>query len=696
MQKSLLIEIGVEEMPAGWLNNAAVKLNKDICKLLHSSGISYGKSSLFYTPRRIAVLVERVGTKQEDKCIEVTGPPKEVALAKDGAWSQAALGFARAHGIAVEELKIGKKGKNEVVCCAKQIKGTATSAILSSSLPQLISGLEFPKSMHWESSGLTFGRPIRWIVAVLGKTVIPFEIAGVKSGKTSHGLRFYPQIPMTLPDSYESALLANGIVADAKKRKNLIVEQVSKLLAGKKLHLTRSPVEEFLLTPILDEVTNLVECPHALIGTFEKKYLRLPPDVITVAMETHQRYFPLSNQDKTLSHRFAVVVNTKDGDVAEIRRGHEKVLRARLEDADFYYKQDIETPLKTKVDELKSIVWQEGLGTLYEKTERLVKLCKYVTRNCIPPGVLVDAGRLEEATKLSKVDLVTNMIKDGKEFTKLQGLYGSILARKQGVDSKIAEIMEKSSSRVPDLHDCPEAVILRVSDNIDTIVGSFVLGKVPTGSSDPLGIRRAGSSLVRLIVDTKISVPLGELASKTLELYDHDPNAGSAVSGFLIQRFRKYAEEKGIRYDLVDAVLEVRDEDLADLWERVVALDNLKGKEDFITLVMLAKRVRNILKSIKTEIEGSECKKHLLREPEEKTLHTAMVPVEKKFENYLEQGNYRRSLECLLSMAPSINSFFDKVLVMADDVALRHNRLALLQCLHSLFHEVADFSKIAG
>jgi glycyl-tRNA synthetase beta chain len=587
MQESLLIEIGVEEMPAGWLDNAAVKLEKDICRLLHSKGVSYGKASLFYTPRRIAVLVERVDTKQEDKCIEVTGPPKEVAVAKNGDWTQAALGFARAHGVAVEELKLMKKGKNEVICCAKRTKGIDTSAILSSTLPQLISGLEFPKSMHWESSGLRFGRPIRWIIAVLGKTIVPFEIAGVKSGKTSYGLRFCPHIPMKSPDSYESVLLANGIIADAKKRKNLIVKEISKLLEGKKLCLTEGQARDSLLTPVLDEVTNLVECPHSLLGTFEKKYLRLPPEIITVAMETHQRYFPLSNTDKTLSHSFVVIVNTRDGDMVEIRKGHEKVLKARLEDANFYYDQDIETPLGTKVDELKSIVWQEGLGTLHEKTERLVKLCKYVTQNCILSGVLVDAGRLEEAAKLSKVDLVTNMIKDGKEFTKLQGLYGSILARKQGIDSKIAEIMEKSCLWAPDLRDCPEAVILRVSDNIDTIVGSFVLGKVPTGSSDPLGIRRAGSSLVRLIVDNKISVQLGELVSKTLELYDHNLNTESAVSEFLIQRFRKYVEEKGIRYDLVDAVLEVRDEDLVDLWERAAALDNLKGKEDFITLVML-------------------------------------------------------------------------------------------------------------
>jgi glycyl-tRNA synthetase beta chain len=451
-----------------------------------------------------------------------------------------------------------------------------------------------------------------------------------------------------------------------------------------------------LLTPVLDEVTNLVECPHSLLGTFEKKYLRLPPEIITVAMETHQRYFPLSNTDKTLSHSFVVIVNTRDGDMVEIRKGHEKVLKARLEDANFYYDQDIETPLGTKVDELKSIVWQEGLGTLHEKTERLVKLCKYVTQNCILSGVLVDAGRLEEAAKLSKVDLVTNMIKDGKEFTKLQGLYGSILARKQGIDSKIAEIMEKSCLWAPDLRDCPEAVILHVSDNIDTIVGSFVLGKVPTGSSDPLGIRRAGSSLVRLIVDNKISVQLGELVSKTLELYDHNLNTESAVSEFLIQRFRKYVEEKGIRYDLVDAVLEVRDEDLVDLWERAAALDNLKGKEDFITLVMLAKRVRNILRSAKTEIEGSECRKELLKEPEEKILYDAMVSVEKKSENYLKQGDYSRSLKGLLSLAPSINDFFDRVLVMAEEIELRRNRLLLLQRLHSFFRKIADFSKIAG
>ncbi len=501
------MEIGTEEIPAGWLQGTSTQLANKICELLSKEGISHDKPNIFYTPRRIAVLIKNVAIQQEDKSIEITGPPKEVAFDKNGNLTKAGIGFAKAHKVLPSELKVKKKGKQEVIYYQKLQKGKETSEILESALQDIISQIEFPKSMRWESSGFRFARPIRWIVALLDKTVIPFEIAGVKSGNKSQGLRFTLPITIKSANSYEEVLGESGIVANADKRLNLIMENIRKLIKGKDL------------TPeygnLLDEVTNLVESPRAILGKFDKKYLKLPKEVIIAAMETHQRYFALARETGKLAPYFIVVANTKDGDIDKIREGHERVLRARLADAEFYYKEDMKIPLKKRLPELKEVVWQEGLGTLYDKTQRLIELSKYIAQGYIPNA---DLSVLEKAAQLSKVDLLTNMIKDGKEFTKLEGLYGSILAEKQGLDSKVVIAM-KERVGIPDIETSPEGVALAIADRIDTIAGAFILGKTPTGSKDPLGVRRVGNELTSIIIKNHIYIPLKKLIKESVSMY---------------------------------------------------------------------------------------------------------------------------------------------------------------------------------
>ncbi len=688
------MEIGTEEIPTGWLQDASTQLANKICELLSKEGISYDKPEIFYTPRRIAVLIKNVATRQEDKSVEITGPPKEVAFDKNGNLTKAGIGFAKAHKVLPSELKVKKKGKQEVIYCQKLKKGKETSEILESALQDIISQIEFPKSMRWESSGFRFARPIRWIVALFGETVIPFEIAGVKSGNKSQGLRFASPIIIKSANSYEKVLEASGIVANADKRLNLIMESIQKLIKGKDL------IPEY--GNLLEEVTNLVESPRAILGKFDEKYLKLPKEVIITALCAHQRYFALVEKDDILAPYFIVIANIRDGDIDKIREGHERVLRARLEDAEFYYKEDRRVPIEKRVDELKEVIWQEGLGTLYDKTQRLIRLSEYIADNFINN---VDLEVLREAAELCKVDLLTNMIKDGKEFTKLEGLYGSILAKEQDLDSKVVIAM-KERVGIPDIETSPEGVALAIADRIDTIVGAFILGKIPTGSKDPLGIRRVGNELVYLILENDIRLSLETLRgliSKTFNVYEVAVEAAlydmtSQVSRiqeifeFLMQRFLKYLEGKGFKYDIIEAVAYDPNFNPRDLQKRAVALTSRRTR--LSALVTLAKRVGNILGSSKLKVKSEKCKKELLKEPEERKLYNKLISGEKEFDNYLEKREYGSALNWLLELAPFINNFFDKVLVMAKETDVRENRLALLNELYSSFQKIADFSKI--
>ncbi|MDI6840538.1 MAG: glycine--tRNA ligase subunit beta [bacterium] len=690
--KDFLLEIGTEEIPASWLEPASKRLSQLICDLLKTKGIAYGRVNRFYTPRRLAILVKDVAQKQKDKVIEITGPPKENAFDKSGKLTKAALGFAKAHGVDTCELKLKKKGKKEVIFCKKVEKGGLTSKILALALPELVKSIEFPKSMRWEATGMKFARPIRWIVTLFGKNVIKFELAGVKSGRKTQGLRFYPPISIKTASEYKQVLKSNSVFVDSSDRLERIKEGTDR--EANKLGLSYIGYRK-LNPELLREVLNLVESPVAILCKFDEKYLELPKEVIIAALHSHQRYFTFSKEDGTLSTHFIVIANTEKGAIEEIRRGHEMVLKARLEDAEFYYREDMKIPIEKRIEELTGVVWMEGLGTLFEKTQRLISLSKYIAENyIIPEGISVDLNVLNKAAELSKVDLVTNMIKDGKEFTKLEGVYGSILAKEQGLDSEIVKTIQEYS--VP-FSTYPPAVALGNADRIDTIVGSFIIGKIPTGSFDPFGIRRRGNDLIYSIIGNKLHIPLRSLISKATATYKlSNPNIENDIFKFLIQRFKKYLEDRGVRGDIVEAVLGVPNEDVLDLKTRAEALDGLKSKGNFSALVILAKRVRNILKSSKSKVQDSKCKAELLKEPAERVLYNTLISQQDKFENYIGEKDYKSALDWLLNLAPLINNFFDEILVMAPEPELRENRLALLQYLHFyFFQKVADFSKIA-
>jgi glycyl-tRNA synthetase beta chain len=681
MNKTLLFEIGTEEIPASYLESASKQMETLLLSNLKSRSILHGTAKRFYTPRRLSIIVQDVATTELPKKQEVYGPPKEVAFDKQGNLTAAALGFAKAHKVDASQLTVKKKGKKEVICFEKTSKGRKTKAVLKEILPEIIKKIEFPKSMRWEAEGIRFARPVRWIVALFGEEVIPFKIAGVKSVRVTQSLRYHPEISLKDTSAYENAIRKAGIIIDPNERKEIIKKDILEL--SKKAKLQWVEDEELLL-----EVTNLVEVPTPILGESDKKYLKLPKDVIIAALKEHQRYFALEKSDGKLSPNFIAIANTKDGDLEKIRKNNEMILNARLEDAKFYFDEDMKLSLESRIDALKGVVWREELGSLYDKTLRIVDLSKFIAR-WIPK---VNIAFLVRAAYLSKTDLLTNMIRDGKEFTKLEGIIGSEYAKAAGESKKICEaIAEQYLPKFPgdNLPKTREGVALSLADRIDTIAGNSTIDALPTGSFDPFGIRRIANGVVSIIMSNLFHFPLKAIIKEALKGYKTDKGKEEAF-GFLLQRLRGFLEEQNIRYDIINSVIDEGD-DFFDLYLRAKILDSFKAKEEFSRIVILSKRVKNILKGV---AQFSDCKPNLLKEEAEKTLYSKVKEIEPNFNKLLERRDYSKALETLLTLGESIDRMFDEVLVMTPDQKLKNNRLALINHVSLLFLKVADFSKI--
>lgn len=676
--KDFLLELGTEEVPASYLEPASRSMEEIILSLLKDKGISFGRVKNFYTPRRLAILIKAVSPHQRERILIITGPAKDVAF-KDGKPQKSLLGFCKAQNIGLRDIKITKKGKREVVGFEKRKEGEKTEKILAEVLPELIKRIEFPKSMRWESSEIKFARPIRWILCLFGNRVIPFKLAGIKSGRFSRGLRGYPDIEIDKPISYEKNLYRNFIIVDPEKRKQIIREEIERVSKP----LKWLPDEE-----LLSEVNNLVEYPVAVPGKFNSKYLKLPKEVVRAALKGHQRYFSLLKANGKMSNSFVSIANTKDGDLNVIKRGNEKVLRARLEDAEFYYKEDTKERFEKKVEELKGMIWQRGLGTLYEKTERITELSQFISQWVSG----IDGKILRRASRLSKADLATNMIKDGKEFTKLEGIIGRDYAIKSGEKNKVAVAIEEhylprfSGDRLPETL---EGICLSLADRMDTISGASIIHSLPTGSSDKLGIRKCANGMITIILEKSISLPLSRIIKESLKIYGRARTPlDIEILNFLLLRFKTQLQDMGIKYDTIDAVLSVNIDDICELKRRAKIVESFRDKNEFKRIVTLSKRVNNILKGV---VNFKECNEDLLKETAEKELWI----ISRSAKNRLRLSeNYKNSLEILLSLGEPIDKLFDDVLVMAKDRSIRENRLALLKFVSNLFYSLGNFGKI--
>ncbi len=682
MDRDVLIEIGTEEIPAGYLENAVRSFENGLKELFSSSKISYSETRTFYTPRRLAVIVKNVAEKQERVVNKIKGPPAALAF-ENGKPTKMAKGFASSKGVSIDSLKVEKiDGKDYIIAEIEEDIKT-TKEILKDSLFSIIKNIEFPKKMHWEKTNFSFARPIRWIVAMIGNKVISFSVAGVKSSDATRGNRLISSGKIKVnPSNYEKKLKDSYVIVNPEKRRNLLRSLIEK--EAKKVK-----AEPVLPSGLLDEVSNLIENPFVILGSFDEKFLALPDEVVISAMETHQRYFAVKKNKKLLPYFISGINNRSN---KEIIKGNEKVLTARLEDAKFYWETDRKIPIKERLPKLSGIKWHKNLGNLLERTRRLVDISVWLGENLDN----IDISAVKEGAELSKVDLTTLMIRDGKEFTNLEGYIGSEYGRGQGLREKVCRVIEdhyKPRNAEDGLPRSKEAAVVSLADRMDLIVGSFLAGEKPTGSRDPFGLRQAMNGFLKIVSEFKFSFSLDKLIKKNLELFSTEKNEKlfEEIKQFIIEREEGNLQSKEIRYDIAKAVLSEKWNDILNSYLVAKAMMEVREDEsEFEKLVIGQKRVSNILEGK----NPGRVNESLLKEKQEIDLFNKAKDIEPVLKKFIEDREYLEGIKELKKIRPYIDNLFDNVLVMANEEELRKNRLALLYYVRSLFHLFCDFEEI--
>ena len=687
--RDFLLEIGVEEMPARFLDPALAELKELAATALKDNRLAYESLAAYGSPRRIALYVKGMAVSQTPLEMVVKGPAVRVAY-RDGAPTRAAEGFAAGQGVKVADLVQKPVGHVDYVFAVKKEAGRPALEVLPVIVPGLISGLHFPKPMRWGDLEFRFARPIRWIVALFGADIVEFAFAGLKAGRTTYGHRFLSKKPVDLdePAGYVETMRKNYVLVDVQERKNEIWRQVGELARA-----AGGFVEED--QGLLNEVNNLVEYPTALIGEFSPDYLKLPKEVLVTPMREHQRYFPVVDSAGMLLAKFIAVKNGAADHLDIIRAGNEKVLRARLADANFFYQEDLKAPLAEKVAELKKIVFQERLGAVYDKAVRMGEIAAYLAGEL---GAGQEAKEVAlRASALAKADLVTNMV---YEFPELQGYMGREYAVRSGEKQAVSEAIFEhylprfAGDRLPQTL---PGKILSIADKIDTIVGCFAIGIQPTGSQDPYALRRQALGISNIILETKASLSLEKLIETAYCCYQGKvqlelplAKVQKEIAEFFKQRMKGILDERGFSYDTVDAVLSSGYDDLYDVLLRAGALTEFRREPDFAGLLTAFIRANNLSKNAAT----LQINQALLEDSPEKALYTLLSDVEEKAGAYLGQQDYRSLLRAIATLQAPLDKFFTSVMVMVDDTAVRDNRLALLANLAALVKQVADLSKV--
>ena len=683
MAKDLLLEIGTEEVPAHVMPGVLAQLKERAEKAFQENRIAFASVRTLGTPRRMALLVKDLAEKQADVTSENRGPSVKIAFDADGKPTKAAQGFARGQHVAPEDL-VEKDG---YVYAVVHETGKETAELLKTLLPELICALSFPNNMRWGSLEFKFIRPIRWLVALFDSEVIPFEVANVTSGRVSRGHRFLSQGDFSIAkaDDYEKDCEAQYIIVDPEKRKAMIraqIEAVAKENGG------RAEITDDLL----EEVLYLVEYPTALCGRFEEKYLQLPPEAVITPMRDHQRYFPVKDDAGKLLPLFITVRNGGKEYLETVQHGNERVLRARLADAQFFFDEDRKKSLEEHRDKLKTVVFQQGLGTMYEKTERLAQLADFIADEI---GADEKAHKhARRAALLSKADLVTGMV---TEFTELQGIMGREYAKLDGECDKVAIAIDEHYMPRFAGDAQPQTTagrIVSTADKIDTIVGTFHLGKIPTGSQDPFALRRQALGLVHMVIEAKYHLSISRLVAKAMDLYgiteaEERAKMQADVAEFLRLRLRNVLEAEQIRYDAADAVLGDVD-DIYNVLLRARAVTAFTGQKDAAQSMQAFVRVANIARKSAAETIYPE-RFHIA---EEMALYQAYTSTKSAVESLVSGEDFEGAIDALTELAAPIDAFFDNVMVMDKDEATKDNRLALLRGVDGIIREVADFTKL--
>jgi len=688
MEQDFLLEIGSEEIPARFIPGALLSLKGLAQERFNQSRLQYREMKTVGTPRRLALLVFGLSSYQSDKEENIIGPPKTAAYSEDGNPTKVALGFAKAKGIGVEELEFIETPKGVYLGIRKKIQGLPTSVVLTEILPQLILDLPFPKFMRWGNSSLRFARPIHWIVALFGDQVVSFSLDGIESANRTYGHRFMAPQAIALKGvrDYFSQLRQAQVIVDPQEREEILHKEIEVLA-------DRAGGRVLTDTALLQEVNFLIEFPEPVSGEFDPDFLKLPPEVLITSMKEHQRYFPLVNDQGHLLHRFIAVNNTRVHNTNRVVKGHEKVLRARLSDARFFIMEDLKKPLSEKVEALKGVVFHSLLGTSYEKVERIKSLAAHLARKLAPEK----EETVKQTAWLCKADLTSLMV---GEFPTLQGVMGREYALRSGELEEVAQgiyehyLPASVSSALPQT---VNGALVGLADRLDTLVGFFGLGQIPTGSADPYALRRQAQSVILIIWDKGYSLSLGEVVNQVLSSYsgrfkEETLSIKKNLFDFFALRLQHLLEGEGISRETIEAVLSAGWDDFLEVRQRAQALQEFQQHPDFSSLVIGCKRALNILKGISPS-EAGLVKTELLVEDQEKDLYEKVVEKETDLGRLFGQKGYSDYLVLLAQLRPTIDAFFDKVLVMAPEEKIRKNRLALLFHLTSFFNRFALFSK---
>ena len=686
--KSLLLEIGVEELPAGDLDSAIAQLKGSVPRWLDEElHLEHGPISVSGSPRRLAMMVESLAPHQPDRENLVKGPPAERAFGPDGVPTPAAIGFAKGKGVTPKDLEIREiDGGRYVFAVVKQV-GRPAAQVLAESLPGLVAGIKFDKSMRWNDSGVSFSRPLRWFVALFGQTVIPFEYAGLIAGRTTRGLRPYdsPQILIPSAEKYFEIIRKNGIVLDVEERKALITQGVRSLAAS-------VGGEAILPDELLREVANLVEMPTPLLGSFEKEFLALPEDVLISVMKKHQRYFPIRSVGakqgapkeyaSPLLPNFVIVRNGDEQRIDLVRQGNEHVVRARFTDANFFVREDLKRKLEDFRPRLDTLIFQKKLGSMLDKSGRIENLVgEFILMLDLGADEAVFARR---AAHLAKTDLVTRMV---VEMTSLQGVIGREYALRSGEAPEVANAIGEQYQPIPKTR---PGLALALADRLDSLTGLFAVGLAPTGTKDPFGLRRAAIGVVQPLIEHAIDLDLRAAIQKSASL---QPVAVTAeiqtqVLDFITGRLGVLLKDSGYKYDVVEAVLAEQSDRPSAAARAVRQLTAWVARPDWGAILPAYARCVRITRDQKTKFT---VKPELLLEEAERELDKTVNDQASVF-----GGDVDAFLNVVMVLIPSINTFFDKVLVMAEEQAFRENRLGLLQRIGALADGVADLSKLEG
>jgi glycyl-tRNA synthetase beta chain len=704
-----LLEIGCEEIPARMIDAASTELAERVAKLLERERLIAASVSRFDTPRRLAVLALGIPAAQSDVTEQVTGPAVSIAF-KDSQPTPAAHAFAKKAGVDVAGLGRVTTPKGEYLCATITKKGRRASEILSELLPKEIHSIYWPKNMYWREKSELFVRPVRWLVAMLDGEVIPLRFDGVTAGSESRGHRLIANRPVRIPragSAYVDALAAAKVLARPERE-----QQIRKALddAARTIPAARWREDRVLL----DTVVNLTEFPSAILGSFDPEFLALPEEVLVTVMRDHQKYFAVEDANRELLPHFLAVLNTDGDPQGIIRHGHERVLRARFNDARFFWQTDQKQSLLERTQLLKAVTFQKDLGSYYDRTLRVQRLASWLSETVRQNGMTIRPGVVHKAACLAKADLTTGLV---KEFTELQGVVGGLYARAQELDSGLPESTRfaiadaiydqyKPASAEDSVPRSIEGAVLSIADKADSIAGMFALGLHPTGSKDPFALRRQANGIVKTIAEYKLPFKLIELAqdarrsykgSEAEKKFPADVNFDGAVGAFFRERLEFYLKDVlGFKYDVVNAVLAAASDNVGDAVARAEAVTRVRPSADFESIASAFKRIKNILR------QAGEAGKHIaaspdasaLQEPAEKQLVSRIPATVERVEGFRRQGDYAAALAEISQLRPDVDTFFDKVMVMVDDERIRSNRLALLQMLLKEFSSIADFSEI--